>query len=80
MVGTEGIVPAPESSHAIRAAIDQALAAKAAGQEPVILFGLSGHGFLDLASYESYLDGGLVDYALPDAALRASLDALSPIG
>ena len=73
---TEGLVPAPESSHAIRAAIDEALLAKAENRESTILFCLSGHGFLDLASYESYLNGELVDFELPEEALRAALDEL----
>jgi tryptophan synthase beta chain len=58
---TEGIVPAPESSHAIRAAIDEALAAKKTGEKKVILFNLSGHGMLDMQSYEAYLNGHLND-------------------
>jgi tryptophan synthase beta chain len=58
---TEGIVPAPESSHAIRAAIDEAVAAREAGKKRVILFNLSGHGLLDLASYEAFLAGKLRD-------------------
>ena len=73
---TEGIIPAPESSHAIRAAIDEALKAKETGKETSILFCLSGHGFLDLASYESYLNGELIDYELPEEALRASIAEL----
>lgn len=59
---TEGIVPAPESAHAIKGAIDRALQAKKEGKEEVILFNLSGHGFLDLKGYEDYLDGKLEDY------------------
>jgi tryptophan synthase beta chain len=76
---TEGIVPAPESSHAIRAAIDEALTAKEQNREAVILFGLSGHGFLDLASYENYLDGKLVDFELPESELCAALGELPVI-
>jgi tryptophan synthase beta chain len=57
----EGLIPAPESSHAIRAAIDEALDAREAGEERVILFNLSGHGFFDMAAYDAYLSGGLVD-------------------
>jgi tryptophan synthase beta chain len=60
----EGIVPAPESAHAIRAAINEALDAKEKGEERVILFNLSGHGLLDLAAYDSYLQGHLVDDSL----------------
>jgi len=58
---TEGIVPAPESSHAIRAAIDEALEARQAGEKRVILFNLSGHGYFDMAAYDAYLAGELVD-------------------
>ena len=58
---TEGKLPAPESAHAIRAAIDEALAAKETGEEKVILFNLSGHGFLDLAAYDAYNRGDLID-------------------
>jgi tryptophan synthase beta chain len=58
---TEGIVPAPESAHAIRAAIDEALAAKQAKEKKVILFNLSGHGLLDMGSYDAYLSGHLND-------------------
>ncbi len=58
----EGILPAPESSHAIRAAIDEALAAREAGEDRTILFGLSGHGHFDLAAYEAYNTGKLEDY------------------
>jgi len=57
----EGILPAPESSHAIRAAIDEALAARAAGEKRVILFNLSGHGHFDLSAYEAYMQGDLED-------------------
>ena len=58
---TEGIIPAPESSHAIRAAIDEAIQAREEGKKRVILFNLSGHGLLDLASYDAYLSGNLRD-------------------
>jgi tryptophan synthase beta chain len=60
---TEGIVPAPESAHAIRVAIDEAIRAKEEKTPRVIAFCLSGHGFLDLASYDAYFAGNLVDYA-----------------
>jgi len=59
---TEGIIPAPESAHAIKGAIERALKAKEEGKEEVILFNLSGHGLLDLKGYEDYLDGKLEDY------------------
>ncbi len=70
---TEGIIPAPESAHAIRAAIDEALDAKAKGEKRVILFNLSGHGNFDMSAYQSYLAGNLVDYAYPAEAVKASL-------
>ena len=57
----EGLIPAPESSHAIRAAIDEALDARESGEERVILFNLSGHGYFDMAAYDAYLSGSLVD-------------------
>src|SRR4051794_37090509 len=59
---SEGIVPAPESNHAVRVAIDEALEAKVEGKSRVILFNLSGHGHFDLAAYEAYLNGKLEDY------------------
>jgi tryptophan synthase beta chain len=58
---TEGIVPAPEPAHAIRAVIDEAVKAREEGRKKVILFNLCGHGFLDLASYDAYLSGNLKD-------------------
>jgi tryptophan synthase beta chain len=58
---TEGFIPAPESSHAIRAAIDEAVAARQDGEERVIVFNLSGHGFFDMAAYDQFLAGELVD-------------------
>jgi tryptophan synthase beta chain len=62
---SEGILPAPESSHAIRAAVDEALIARQEDKARVILFCLSGHGHFDLASYENYLTGKLQDYEYP---------------
>ncbi len=59
---SEGIVPAPESAHAIRVAVDEALEAKNTGEAKTILFGLSGHGYFDLTAYDQYLAGKLVDY------------------
>ena len=59
---TEGIVPAPEAAHAIKAAVDEALEAKATGEPRTILFGLSGHGHFDLTAYDQYISGNLVDY------------------
>ncbi len=79
-VQTEGIVPAPESAHAILAAIDEALAAKAEGAPRNILFNLTGHGHLDLASYDSFLAGDLQDYDHPEAAIAESIAALPKVG
>ena len=76
---TEGIVPAPESAHAIRAAIDEALQAKALGEPRVILFNLSGHGNFDMASYQAYLSGQLDDYAYPEQAIQAALENLPKV-
>jgi tryptophan synthase beta chain len=76
---TEGILPAPESSHAIRAAIDEAVRCKEAGEAKTILFGLSGHGHFDLAAYEDYLSGRLQDIAYPEEELQKSLRALPQV-
>ncbi|MCL6444147.1 MAG: TrpB-like pyridoxal phosphate-dependent enzyme, partial [Alicyclobacillus sp.] len=76
----EGIVPAPESSHAVRAAIDEALRCKESGEAKTILFGLSGHGHFDLAAYESYLSGALKDVPLPEEALAQGLASLPKVG
>jgi tryptophan synthase beta chain len=73
---TEGIIPAPEPAHAIRAAIDEALAAKEAGEDRVILFGLCGHGHFDLAAYDAYLAGTLEDPEFSQEDLDAALAAL----
>ena len=76
---SEGIIPAPESSHAIQCAIEEALAAKEAGEARTILFNLSGHGFLDLPSYDSFMAGKLIDYPLPEEELKRSLSRLPQI-
>jgi len=76
---SEGIVPAPESAHGIRAAIDEALDAKAKGEKRVILFNLSGHGNFDMAAYESYLSGQLEDYEYPEEAVKESLTKLPQV-
>ncbi|MEC7143942.1 MAG: TrpB-like pyridoxal phosphate-dependent enzyme [Actinomycetota bacterium] len=70
---TEGIVPAPEPTHAIAAAIREANRAKEAGEERVILTALCGHGHLDLAAYESFLSGEMVDYDLSDDAIAEAM-------
>jgi tryptophan synthase beta chain len=73
---TEGILPAPESSHAIRAAIDEALVAREEGRSKVILFNLSGHGHFDLSAYENYLTGKLQDYEYPSLEIERAMAAL----
>ena len=73
---TEGIVPAPETGHAVRAAIDEALAAKEAGEERVILFNLSGHGNFDMAAYDAYFAGRLQDHEHPDQEIVAAQSRL----
>jgi len=75
----EGILPAPEPTHAIRAAIDEALVAKEAGEARVILFNLCGHGHFDLASYERYLTGDLEDYEYPFEKVKAALAGLPAV-
>jgi tryptophan synthase beta chain len=73
---TEGIIPAPESTHAIKVAIDEALKCKQTGEKKVIAFNLSGHGHLDLGSYEDYIDGKLKDYKYPSEKVKESLSRL----
>ncbi len=69
---SEGLIPAPESSHAIRAAIDEALEAREAGEPRVILFNLSGHGYFDMAAYDQYLAGELTDVEYEPVAMAAA--------
>lgn len=76
---TEGILPAPETAHAIRAAIDEAITAREEGKERVILFNLSGHGHFDLASYQKYLEGALADYEYPQQQIDESLARLKEL-
>ena len=70
----EGIVPAPETSHAIKAAIDEALKAKEEGVEKTILFNFSGHGHFDMASYDAYFAGELTDYVMPETLIQNALE------
>ena len=71
---TEGIIPAPESCHAIAATIREAKKCKLTGEKKTILFGLSGHGLIDMTAYDSYLNGDLQNYAVSDAEIKKSLD------
>jgi tryptophan synthase beta chain len=75
----EGIIPAPESAHAIRVAIDEALEAKENGEKRVILFNLSGHGHFDMMAYQQYLAGGLVDYSYPTDAVAEAMKDLPQV-
>ena len=72
----EGILPAPESSHAIRVAIDEALKCKETGEEKTILFGLTGTGYFDMVAYEKYNNGQMTDYVPTDADLQAGFDRI----
>jgi tryptophan synthase beta chain len=77
---SEGIIPGPEPTHAIKLAVDEALAAKESGETRTILFGLSGHGHFDLSAYDSYLSGSLQDYEHPQAEIDAALADLPVVG
>ena len=77
---TEGIIPAPESCHAIAATIREALKCKESGEKKTILFNLSGHGFVDMGSYDKYFSGEMQNYHLSDEDLAEfikSADALN---
>lgn len=73
---TEGIIPAPESSHAIAAAINEALVCKEEGKQKTILFNLSGHGLIDMAAYDQYLSGDLSNHELSDDEIGKNLNEL----
>ena len=75
----EGILPAPESSHAIKAAIDEAVKCRETGEEKTILFGLTGTGYFDMTAYEQYNDGKMTDYVPTDEEIRASLASLPKV-
>jgi tryptophan synthase beta chain len=70
---SEGIIPAPESTHAIAVAVEEALKCKESGEKKVIVFNLSGHGHFDMASYDAYLKGELSDYAYPEEEIAAAM-------
>lgn len=75
----EGIIPAPESSHAICVAIQEALKAKEEGKQKTILFNLSGHGLIDMSAYDMYLRGDLKNYEVPDSEIESNLSDLDKI-
>ncbi len=77
---TEGIIPAPEPTHALKAAIDEALEAKETGEEKNILFHLCGHGHLDLSAYDSYFSGNMIDYTLPSEAIAEAMKSVPQLG
>ena len=72
----EGILPAPESSHAIRVAIDEALKCKETGEEKTIVFGLTGTGYFDMVAYEKFHDGKMTDSIPTDADLQKGFDGI----
>jgi len=76
---TEGIPPAPESAHAVKRAMDEAIACREAGESKAILFNLSGHGHFDLAAYEEYLAGRLADFEYPEEEIRKALEGLAAL-
>mgnify|MGYP002771011343 CR=1 FL=1 len=75
----EGILPAPESSHAIRAAIDEALKCKETGEEKTIVFGLTGTGYFDMVAYQKFNDGEMSDYIPTDVELEKSFATLPKV-
>jgi len=76
---TEGIIPAPESTHAIAVAIQEALKAKEEGKEKVILFNLSGHGLIDMTAYDSYFSGKLTNYDVPESMIQENISKLEKL-
>lgn len=75
----EGILPAPESSHAIKVAIDEALKCKKTGEEKNIVFGLTGTGYFDMVAYQKFNDGEMSDYIPTDEELAKSIAALPKV-
>ena len=75
----EGILPAPESAHAIRAALDEAMKCKETGEEKTIVFGLTGTGYFYMFAYGRYNDGEMSDYIPTDAELQAGFDGIPKI-
>ena len=76
---TEGIIPAPESCHAIAATIREALKCKQTGEEKVILFNLSGHGLIDMSAYDQYLSGNLQNYEVTDEQVAENIAKLEKV-
>jgi tryptophan synthase beta chain len=76
---TEGIISAPETNHAIRVTIDEALKCKESGESKTILLAHSGHGHFDMAAYDAYLAGKLVDYEYPEEKVKEALTHLPEV-
>jgi tryptophan synthase beta chain len=76
---TVGIIPAPESTHAIAVAIQEALKAKEEGKEKIILFNLSGHGLIDMSAYDSYFSGKLSNYDVPEEMIAENVSKLEKL-
>ena len=76
---TEGIIVAPETSHAVKSAIDEALACKKTGEDKTILFNCSGHGNFDMTAYDAFYSGELVDYEYPDELIRQAIGRIPKI-
>ena len=76
---SEGIIPAPESNHAIRACIDEAMKCKKSGEPRTLFFNLSGHGHFDMAAYDSYFRGELADYEFPADEIDKALSHLPEV-
>lgn len=76
---TEGVLPAPETAHAIKAGIDEAMRCKESGDSKTILINMTGHGYFDLASYDAYLAGKLVDYEYPEEKIKEALTHLPQV-
>ncbi|KPJ64228.1 MAG: hypothetical protein AMJ45_06245 [Syntrophobacter sp. DG_60] len=76
---TQGIVPAPETAHAVRAAIDEAIKCRENGEEKCIVIAFSGHGHFDLAAYDDYLSGQLKDYEYPEEKIKEALEKIPKI-
>ena len=76
---TEGIIPAPESGHAIAAVIREARKCKESGESKIILFCLSGHGLIDMTAYDNYINGDLRNYTITDEEIARSLEAVPEV-
>ncbi|MCH8864175.1 MAG: TrpB-like pyridoxal phosphate-dependent enzyme [Chloroflexi bacterium] len=76
---TEGIIPAPEPAHAVKATIDEAIACRESGQSKTILLALSGHGHFDLGAYDEYLSGNLQDYEFPEEKMKEAMASLPEV-